>query len=321
MTDYYDNTRISTYRRCGREYYFRMVRHWRPDGIALPLTFGLAWHEAMDVIWGLAASDKSDEKLREMAHTAFMETWIDQGLPPELSMDQEEALTPRTPGVALSMIANYIKERRSRLRGFSIIDIERPFAVPIYATRDDIFYVGRRDKVFALQDKSIIIGEHKTTSLYAKKGGFRQEFMDSFSPNSQIDGYLHSGHMEYGNRVAGVWIDAALVHKNVHDAFKFIPIDRSISLLDAWLVETRRWIDRIQGDMWVLNDPVRSQSVMAAFPKNTDSCYRYNKACPYIDLCRAKSNPNEITETPEGFVEDPWSPFDVLELEKIGFEG
>lgn len=318
----FDNTMISTYRRCPREFYYRHRRHWRPEGIALPLAFGLGWHEAMDVVWGLASSAKSDLELRQMAFEAFLNTWTEHGCPhpDDILLDLEEAMAPRTPGTALAMIAAYITQRRPRIAAFNILDIERPFAVPIYPSRSDILYVGRRDKIFELPDGSVIVGEHKTTSLYAKKSGFRSEFLDMFSPNSQVDGYLHSSYMEYGNRLAAVWIDAALVHKNVHDAFKFIPVDRSISLLDGWLLETRLWIERIEGEDEALLNQVPSQRIIGSFPKNTDSCHRYGKPCPYKDLCRAKADPHHIEETPPGFVHDEWSPFDILELNKLGLE-
>jgi len=319
---YIDNTMISTYRRCPREFYLRHVKHWRPEGTALPLVFGLAWHDALDIVWGLASSGLSDIELREAAWERFCETWEAEGLPPsdQLTMEQQELLSPRTPGNAREMLAAYIEERRNQLRRFRILDIEKPFAVPIFNTEGpgSVLYVGRRDKLFSPPSGGVYVGEHKTTTMYSKRGGFRQSYLDSFSPNSQVDGYLFATNMELaaeGKRVSGVWVDVALVHKSER-VFKWLPIDRSLAMLDSWLVETRIWVERILVE--IASNKVNGDAVpLTGFPKNTDSCFRYNKECPYKDLCRMRPDVNKLDEPPPGFVYDPWSPFDVLELEKL----
>lgn len=320
---YVDNTMISTYRACPRKFYFRHIRDWRPEGTALALAFGLSWHEAMDIVWGLAASDKSDSEIHELAMDAFEDIWTREGLPPrtELSLDMIEAMAPRTPSIASEMVAHYIDQRRPMLKQFEMLAIERPFAVPLSAEETGLWYVGRIDKIFK-KGKDVIVGEHKTTSWYAKEGSFRFEFIDSFSPNSQVDGYLHAGHMLYGDDLRSVWVDAALVHKKYHDRFKFIPIDRQIAQLSAWLSDTKQWIGLIEQDTAVLDDE-RNRSEprdhLACFRKNTDACHQYNRPCSYINMCKGWSNP-EQNEMPEGFVMERWSPFDVLELSKIGMK-
>ena len=168
----------------------------------------------------------------------------------------------------------------------------------------------------------IYIPEHKTTTAYKKNGPFRNEYMDSWSPNSQVDGYLYAGHMLYGQNVKELWVDAALVHKQVHDGFKFIPVNRSISMLDGWLYETRFWIEMIQQEtekLKKLRDSGDSNnlSFLPAFPKNTGACFHY-AGCPYRDICKMVNNPEHYDEPPMGYKEEHWSPFDVLELEKIG---
>lgn len=321
---YYDNTLISGYRACPRKFYFRHIRNWKPTGTALPLVFGLSWHEAMDVVWGLAASDKGDRDIRELAMEAFYDIWErEYGFARMENMDVAETdkCSPRTPGIAMEMLDNYISQRRDLLSKFKILAIEQPFAVPLQKDESDLLYVGRMDKNFK-HNGDVIIGEHKTTSLYGKATGFRPMFTDSFSPNAQVDGYLHAGHMLYGDDLRSIWIDGALVHKTVHDKFKFIPIDRQLSQLDAWLSDTRQWIDAIKDDEKRLAHELigPALSYMKSFRKNTDNCYSYNSPCSYMHICKGCGNPTTIAEPPELFEEDAWSPFDVLELDLIGLK-
>ncbi len=58
---------------------------------------------------------------------------------------------------------------------------------------------------------------------------------------------------------------------------------------------------------------------MNMFPKNTDRCQDWGTNCSYCNLCKGWSNPR-IQETPAGFVDDEWKPFDVLKLANIGLE-
>ncbi len=127
--------------------------------------------------------------------------------------------------------------------------------------------------------------------------------------------------MEYGDRGKAVWVDGALVHKTVHDAFKFIPVERRLSALDAWLFDTLEWIEQIEHWKLILTDIQTKplEPVLRAFPKNTEGCYKYNKLCPYFDVCRFTDNPEKIP-TPPGFEVKKWEPFDILGIEKLGLE-
>lgn len=313
MTSYYDNTRVSTYRECPRKFYLRHVNHWRSEGTALALVNGLAWHDAMDVIWS-QMKNKSDSDLHKMALAAYVQTWVKEGLPEpaDMTMEQMDAFSPRGPHIASETLMNYILQRREFIENGELLAFEKPFAVPLGAD-DEIMYIGRLDKVFKHKVQGTLVIEHKTTSAYAKAGGFRPTFVDSFSPNSQVDGYSHAAHMLYEN-VRGIWVDAALFHKTVHDKFKFIPVDRQFAMLDAWLQETRNWIERIEND----KESFKTRGLAGTYPKNTGACSNF-AGCSFRDVCRFHDNPADI-EVPSGYVVEEWSPFDVLKIEKLGLK-
>jgi hypothetical protein len=319
MTTLYDNTRLKDYRNCPRFFYFRHVRGWVGSGTRAPLAFGLAWHAAMDVVWDNIHID-DDETLGAKAYFMWEKTWTDEGYPSldEMTDEDYEVIKMRNPNTALDMIRAYIDKRRSFLEGIEVLDIERPFAVPLDPGNPELFYVGRLDKIFKWQGR-IYVGEHKTTSLYKRDGGFRSSYLDSFSPNSQVDGYMHALHMLYGDKAKGIMVDAALVHTKER-AFTWIPVERDISQLEAWLWETHDTIDDIKEDKEFLEDSsmMSNLSYMPAFRKNTESCFQFGSMCTYLDICKSHSCPSRIQDPPLGFKVEYWSPFEFHNLQSLG---
>lgn len=323
--EYYDNTRISAFKACPRQYYLRHVLNWRREGTAIPLVFGLAWHDAMDICYGMFWGDASDRDIVEAAHKAFLKTWEESDMIPweAMTIEDEQKMTPRTPGIAKEMLAGYVKIRRPfMVQNAELIDIERPFMVPLFEDEKK-FYIGRLDKVVKINGRITIL-EHKTTTAYKVNGFFRTDWVESWSPNSQVDGYLHAAHVIYGAKNVDLWIDGALVHKKVHDGFKFIPVSRQTSMLDIWLSETKYWLHQIKAEQVHLDilqqeDPDTKNNLgypLDAYPKNTNSCSHYN-GCSFKDLCKTIINPEAYAEPPLGFVEDKWEPFDILNIQSI----
>lgn len=303
---FYDNTRLKAYKTCPRKFYLRHVKHWKLKGTPIALAFGAAWHKMMDVAWSGGDED--------LAILAWQNEMADQGLSPEvfdLKVIQNE-------GTARAMFRNYMQRYKTFLNSINVIGIEKPFAVPLGET-DKVFYVGRVDKVYKQRDR-IHFDEHKTSSEYKENGPFRARFMTSFSPNSQIDGYLYTGNLLYGRQFKGIKVDAALVHKTKHDGFTKIPIERQFAMLDAWLDEAQTWVRRITEDFVMLDivDP-NTLEYLPSFPRNTESCSAY-RGCSYKDVCTFIKNPYKLEEPPEGFVVEKWEPYDELKLAEIGME-
>ena len=128
MDRYYDNTRLTAFKRCPRYYYFRHLRDFVQEGSsAVPLVFGGAWHEAMDSIWKTVASDKgqslTDSTIVETAFDAFMAKWLEEGLPPledlvgimgmkvkDMSSEDKD-FAMRNPMTAKEMLYEYLEAR------------------------------------------------------------------------------------------------------------------------------------------------------------------------------------------------------------------
>lgn len=302
---FYDNSMLSGYKGCPRYYQLRYKLHWRSSGTAMPLVFGLAWHAGQDVIWKYAKQASDQNQLAHAALGGFEQSWLESGMKPaeELEFEDIERMGARTPPVAHEMYRNYIKHRWPILREAEILAVEQPFAVPM-PDMEDVWYAGRLDKVIKYQgDKNVI--EHKTTSEYAKVGGFRSSYVSSWFNDSQCKGYQFGGSLYYEG-LNQVWVDAALVHKSVHDAFWFIPVAHQFPLLAEWVGDTARWIHRLEAD-----------EAAGYFPKNEGNCIGKYGACTFLNICRTTADPSALNEVPEGYKIEEWKPFDILKLDQL----
>lgn len=308
----YDNTRLSDYKTCPRKYMIRHVLGWVTESDRDPLVFGLSWHEAMDVVYKHYKNFDSRE-LVELASMAFNKQWEESGYPLAMDFGGWERYGARTPGTAKEMLWGYVHDpaRQHLLNNATILAIEQPFAVPIPNLADH-WYVGRLDKAVQYNSQTLAL-EHKITTAYATQGNFRSDYIDSWNASSQVKGYQFGGGLYYPS-LSGVWVDAALVHKKVHDAFRFIPVSHNITLLTEWLENTTQWVETVTESVSNLKAGL---PVARCFPKNEDSCFGKYGSCEYLDICRTCANPAALDGPPPGFVEDRWEPFDLLGLDKL----
>ena len=319
---HFDNTRIAGFKACPRKFYFRHVRHWETTGRKPALVFGSCWHTAMDALWQSFAESANNQLAAKAGAKAFLTAWLAEGMPDPSSttgLADLDTLGARTPGVAYEMLLHYANTRAAWMQRNKLIAVEKPFIVPIFPDDPNTLYVGRLDKV-TKDGEFYDIQEHKTTSAYKIGGPFRTNFLGSFSPNSQVDGYRYAGHMLYGEQMRRVYIDAALVHKKVHDGFKLVPVERQMDHMEDWLSDTRWWILIIQGELKYLEEireEGKKNGPFGCFPKNTNSCFDFNTACPYLNLCKSRGNPETYEEIPLGYVESIWDPAYELKLESI----
>jgi len=298
-SEYYDNSALAAYKECPRKYFLRHRLHWRSEGVSLPLAFGLAWHEALDVVW----SNAKKVPLRfipDLALGEFLKSWKSQGLPEELSLEEIERYGARSPAVAAEMLKGYMASREKMLQEAEVLASEQPFAVPLVGT-SNIWYVGRLDKIVRFNGQLLAL-EHKSTTEYKKDGGFRTTYIEGWYSDSQVKGYQYGGALFFPG-LKQVWVDAALVHKQVHNAFRFIPVEHQRPLLMEWVYDTGEWIRRIQGD--------------SRFPKNEGSCVGKFGPCPFLDICRTTDAPQELAGPPAGYIKEKWEPFELLHLDKL----
>ncbi len=313
---FYDNTRLSDFKSCPRKYFFRHVMGWASSKKSAALAFGGAWGAAMDAMWSAIHNGYDRDATLAVSEAAWVQSWIDAGMPDPEEFDAMlvEEFKPRTPMTAREMLMEYYAKRVSQIRAWELVEIEKPFGVPLRTNDPDLFYVGRMDKVVRAENKRLRGIEHKTTTASKadsfSKGhpGIRPAYIESFSPNAQIDGYLYALHMLYPEESRfDVWVDAALVNAKGED-FRFIPIEHKLSALDSWLFDTNQWVTAVEEQLVLLREISESDGYLAAFPKNTNSCFDFNTPCVFLPICKARPNPLTYTEPPGDLIHSPWDP-------------
>lgn len=296
---FFDNSTLDSFRVCPRRFYYSKIRKWRPDSTSTPLIFGTCWHAAMDFLW---ANPKATS---QQAFEVFMSKWNKS----ELKDAEHFDLFPRSPGRAKEMLDEYVKRYGSWLQSIELVAVEKPFVVPLDTNHKQLFYVGKWDKLYK-EGSYYTIVDHKTSSSFANT------WLNSWSPNGQVDGYLYAGHMQYGDMFRNVIIDGALVQKTKVDFLK-VPVERQIYMLDQWKWEVIDLIEQIffyENDLLqIRSEGSKSDSFLKTFPKCTTSCTSYYGMCPFNNLCKFVPNPESITDIPDGFVHDSWKPFDITE--------
>ena len=334
---YFDNTRLSDHRLCNRYFYIRHELGWTKTGVSLPLAFGGSWHAAMDHVWEAicwAGQSNIESIARNAYEQGFLASWRDDyNLLPDMEMDPTDvqAAEPRTTSIAYEMLINYVSQRLEYLQTIELLHIELPFAVPLIPDREEYFYVGRIDKAY-VREGDIYVGEHKTSSMYAKSGFFRSNVLESYSPNSQIDGYKYALSMMLKKPVLGVMVDLALVHKTVHEGFRLVPTIRSDQSINAWHYEaqheTRKIFENL-GDLERADEATRANlGFLPAFPKNTNNCQGKYGPCQFKDICQFSDDPESLlvedengdVHLPAGFEKNIWEPFEFNKLSDLGLE-
>lgn len=310
--EFKDNSRLSEFKLCPRKFWFHYIQHLVPAGSEMPLDFGTAWHAAMDALY---IQFFSEEKIRgielgKLAFQAFLESWMELGHPPEIPLGDEDKYRGRTPGTAREMLMNYVKIREQWMETLELIAVELPFAVPLDPDNPNRFYVGRLDKIYKERGYYWVL-EHKTNSLYSIKEGMQHGFTDQFDPNSQVDGYSFALKMLFGAKTMGVLIDAALVHKQHHDIFKFIPVNKGAGYANQWLKDTNYWWDRVE-----------EAAVLKHYPRVAPgACRTVYGQCKYKGICNYTTGMDNFLDTdgeplaPQGYKFDKWEPFSFDELQ------
>ena len=309
---YFDNTKLSTYKSCPRKYLIRHILHWTTDsGEQKPpaLVFGGAWHEGMDAIWG-AQGHPTNVKVA-LANEAFLTHWEENSYPRQPSMEQQEELGARTPGIAHEMYHNYVNVRAKMLEECEVLGIEQPVAMP-FPDLTDTWYIGKLDKVFRWN--GVHVGEHKTTTAYAVKGNFQPDWVDSWGSSSQVKGYQMVGTLYYPD-LQDVWVDGALVHRKVHDAFKFVPVSHSLPLLQEWITDTKRWIIALQSEL--IEFEQEGNLDRGTFRRNEDNCFEKFGRCPFLNICSTCADPTKLKSVPAGYKVEKWEPFDELGIDRL----
>lgn len=309
-----DSTKLTTFKTCERRAWYEHILGWRPEGTSHDLIFGEAFHQSLEYIYdrwiyrqnttGEQAYNKSDI---EEAYQIFLNAYRQQ-FGPETDVEQVK----KNPANAYLMLQQYIDKYRT-IDTFKVLYTEISGSVML-AEGKSIYF--RLDTVIEENGKPKIL-EHKTsgwsTSLWMQQWDLSmqigvglhvlQSIWDTEHPEVIVNGLFFRG-------LPRMKKDGTPYASDKGNELLRVPVIKSRNSMQDWFVETNRWFSRWQEEeeIFYTQDSI-DNPVMLSFPKNEKGCMAYNRACPFIEFCKAYPNPiKRCTEVPIGYEKRLWDP-------------
>lgn len=285
--DIVDASKLQTYMRCPRKFWWRYVKGWRPEGISKHLVFGSAWHEAMRCLLLRGYSPEAQEEAYQRFLVEYRKEFNEA-----TDMDDKK----KNPGAVRNALKTYCEKYKGDDE--EVIHTEVSGSVPVLGA---VMHF-KLDAVLKDED-GYLIREHKTGSRLDKR------WLNQWALKMQVLLYMHAACCYYGiENLRCVQINGTIFRSKDQEHVR-VDVKRNIPMLEAWLQETRQWLDRLDRD-WALHDQEMFDGchVMQSFPRNGEACYDFG-GCPYHDFCAAWANPMERAgESQPGMVTEWWDP-------------
>jgi hypothetical protein len=287
-----DSTKLETYMRCPRKYFYQYVLGWQPDAESIHLVFGKAWHKAMRRFLLDGLTVEAMLKALDDFNSEYRKSF---------GPETDSIMLPKNPATAEVAMAKYVYEYCDR-DDFETLHTEVGGTVMIAEGRVLHF---KMDSI--LKDKNnanqVISLEHKTS------GQNSSTWRDGFKMSPQIGTYNHVLFCMYPeSEVWGVLVNGAVFTKSKGVEFVRIPARRRFEMMDVWLATVNHYYSQIMQDYEMLQDQTDTDKVLIAFPQCPTSCTQYG-TCTYIDFCLSWPNPiQHIDQMPENFIVRQWDP-------------
>lgn len=295
-----DNTAMTVFMTCPREYFFSMILHRRSKGVSIPLHFGATWHKILEMHYR-SGGDKTlalmagevawaghdatgDYRTLDRAFLDYERYVKEHGLPE----DEARAGKGKTVGVG----ADALVELSTNAQGDELL---HPWA-------------GKMDRIIDLNG-SYYIEDHKTTSRF-DKNYFRQ-----FELSNQMMGYTYLGRQLFPSlNIVGVRINLlhVLTEKSAfhRQLFTFNP-----SQIQEWAQNNNQWMRRLAWEYDQLQQHGVANGVpVAAFPGHygDNGCSRKFGMCGYHPVCSSSPRARQhVLESDYDIL--PWNPLEADE--------
>jgi hypothetical protein len=296
-----DSSKLDTFQRCKRKFFYEYILGWRPDLPAHDLYFGECWHKAREYQL-LHGYDKYLEAFN------LFETEYRKEFPEET----DELYRPKDPFAVLIALEKFNDERSSDLTENEVLLTETSGTVPIDSKGRKLHY--RMDSVLQRSDGKYFSWDHKS-----RKKSFNRQWAEGFQLSIQNGTYTHCMYCMYPiDQVLGVEFCGTAFDYLVRGSknrpqgyaieFLRVPAFKPPDQMNAWLWSVNDLYSELEREMDRLTYCKEDDKVMMAFPMNDTSCTEYY-GCTYHDFCISWQNPlQRCNVTPLGFREEHWDP-------------
>lgn len=282
---------------CPRKYQLAIRQGWQPKHTALPLQFGLAFHELMEHFHKRRATGYS--KLNALR----------QGVREALHLGNELGPDPKGYRTRESLLRafiwyhlNYWNDPTQTVilaNGKAAVELSFRYEAPGITAPDGTPYLftGHLDRLATFGGK-VYAPDYKTTQQTISADWFSKYRMDD-----QMSGYDFGVRVTYGPETAGVLVDG------IQLAVTFTRFQRGFALRteaqrDEWMWDTIRWIKLAEEFAVAEVDLGHTQ-----WPMNRKACHHYG-GCMFLEVCEKHPSVRQQWLERE-FEQRPWDPLKV----------
>lgn len=265
----WDSTSLGLLKTCPRKYYYTMIQGWRSKAEALPLTYGILYHEAFQ--WFDQAKAKgmdTESALRFTIRLIHAKTY-----------KWDSGDTTRSRETLMRSIVWYVEqfyddpcETIILANGEAAVELSFKLPIGIQGFGHEIFFSGHLDRVVKFQDK-VFISDKKTTT-----SGLSDFYFDRYNPDNQISLYTFAGKIIYDQHICGTIIDAVQIGVTFSRYARKI-INRTDSQLNEWFADAKTYIEQAEACSHKPNS-----FLVEAWPMNDTACDKYG-GCPFKGVC------------------------------------
>lgn len=287
-----DSTKLQSFAACPRSYFFEYILGWRPSTTSNHLVFGRAWHEALEHLYknGFTTTHIND------AFTIFLEDYRK-----ELPESTDTWFGGKNPNSAFLALIEYSQKYASDLYDWQVLDTEVYAQVQV---TEECTIIVKLDLLVQLPSGVVQVVEHKTGS----RAG--QSWERQWKLSIQVGSYIHACNVFYNQEQTPLLVNGTIFQKSKRD-FARVLCKRTEGAMLNWTNTVAQIQERIEYNLWRLQEETPSQLAMESFPQNPTACNNY-AGCPYHDLCTCVSNPLRMVEgegiAPDGFQVFWWDP-------------
>jgi len=304
-----DSSKLDTWIRCKRWYFFEYILGWRLDMPAQDLYFGEAWHHGREYQLLNGYEDIQG------AYLKFEECYRQYFHP-----DTDHIYMPKTPAAALVGYLTFANEYARDLIDNEVVELdgvkmtEISGKVPISEKR---FLYYRMDSIMRRrEDGKIFSWDHKSST---ERWINNRIWSDGFYLGIQNGTYTHCLYCMFPiEEVLGIeFCGAGFAYlkrgssqrsQGYHCSLRRVSAFKTPDQMNNWLWHVNNYLDEIDREMERLSHCSESDPVMMCFPMNPVSCTAF-RGCPYHDFCLSWQNPlQNAYEPPLGFEVDRWDP-------------
>lgn len=255
---------IQDYRRCKRYWKHKYVDRLDPIQKSPALLFGESGHEALELYYQMAKDGVPYHERAQPMKQKFLDA-LHEKQDRYTYQDKFEEDLNRAEAVCDAYTLQYSME------GFTPLAVEESIEVDVGNGHP---FTGRVDLVVRSKELNHYIVDHKFT------GWSLNSFAKTVQNSDQATAYLflwNKAHPEL--QVSGVIFNIIREYKG------------NVNFLRPIVSKTPRDIEEFKLDL--MDDQYDIESRLfnpeARWPKNTESCFLYNRPCPFLDICKGQN--------------------------------